>query len=173
MGHLSSAIVARLFSPLRSLAWQGLNAFLRQKFPDVKWLSTQELASWLAQPDRAQPVLLDVRTPQEYEVSHLRQAHLAPTDPQSLQRWQGVSHSTPIVTYCSVGYRSARLAQQLQAMGYQTVFNLEGSIFQWANEGRSLDRDTQTIQSVHPYNALWGMLLNPPNRHGERMRDEG
>jgi rhodanese-related sulfurtransferase len=154
-------MVAHLLSPLRSLAWKGLNAFLRQKFPDVKWLSTAELANWLTQHDRPQPVLFDVRTPQEYEVSHLAQAHLAPTDPQALQNWQGLSHSTPIVTYCSVGYRSAKFAQQLQAMGYQTVFNLEGSIFQWANEGRSLDRTPQTTQPIHPYNNLWGLLLNP------------
>jgi hypothetical protein len=44
------------------------------------------------------------------------------------------------------------------------VQNLEGSIFQWANEHRPLVRDGQRETRVHPYNAVWGRLLAPEVR---------
>ena len=41
------------------------------------------------------------------------------------------------------------------------VFNLQGSIFQWANEGRLLMANDRAVHAVHPYNERWGVLLNP------------
>lgn len=41
-----------------------------------------------------------------------------------------------------------------------SVYNLEGSIFKWANEKRSLiDSKGQSTVFVHPYNFLYGKLL--------------
>jgi hypothetical protein len=40
------------------------------------------------------------------------------------------------------------------------VFNLEGSLFQWANEGRPVYRDDVPVQAIHPYDARWGRLLD-------------
>jgi rhodanese-related sulfurtransferase len=67
---------------------------------------------------------------------------------------------TPIVTYCAVGYRSGEMADRLRALGFSNVRNLEGSIFQWANEHRPLVRDDERVSTVHPYSAFWGRLLN-------------
>ena len=41
------------------------------------------------------------------------------------------------------------------------VYNLEGSLFKWANEGRPLVdfRGEKTIL-CHPYNAVFGKMLN-------------
>ena len=71
----------------------------------------------------------------------------------------GVSKETPIVTYCAVGYRSGEMATGLRAAGFTNVRNLEGSIFQWANEHRPLVRENERVSTVHPYSALWGRLL--------------
>ena len=71
-----------------------------------------------------------------------------------------ISKDTPIVTYCSVGYRSSSLADRLQQAGFTNVRQLEGSIFQWANEGRPLFRGDQQVNEVHPYNETWGKYLN-------------
>ncbi len=38
--------------------------------------------------------------------------------------------------------------------------NLKGSIFQWANEGRPVVRDGEPVREVHPYDAVWGRLLD-------------
>ena len=65
-----------------------------------------------------------------------------------------------VVVYCSVGYRSSRLAEKLRARGIENVFNLEGSLFQWANEGRPLYRGDERVYEAHPYDDEWGQLLD-------------
>jgi rhodanese-related sulfurtransferase len=105
------------------------------------------------------PILLDVRRDDEFAVSHLPEAHRAANLEAALAL--GLDRDRPIVAYCSVGYRSARLAAQLQGLGYGEVYNLAGSIFKWANEDRSLVSQGQTQTQVHPYSSLWGKLLKP------------
>ena len=59
----------------------------------------------------------------------------------------------------ALGTASAALAQKLKARGYTNVANLEGSIFQWANEGRPVYRGDEQVTQVHPFDAQWGRLL--------------
>lgn len=139
-----------------------LKLWIRFKFPTVRSLSTQDLDRWLQDSSRIPPILLDVRTMPEFSISHLKTAQrIDPHDPN----WTHLPKQFAIVVYCSVGYRSARLAEQLQQQGFTDVQNLEGSIFQWANEGRSLYENNAILaRSVHPYNAQWGKLLKPELR---------
>ena len=44
-------------------------------------------------------------------------------------------------------------------MGCTKVYNLEGSIFKWANEGRPLVQGQTTAHKVHPHDTRWGNLL--------------
>ena len=88
-----------------------------------------------------------------------------------------------VVCYCSVGYRSSALAQELifelKKPAYQEmrskirIYNLEGSIFKWANEGKDLkdNRETKTVV-VHPYNFVWGKLLNAELRCSEPSKPD-
>lgn len=141
---------------MRQIAWNWLNRSIRRRYPQVPSVNPETLAAEL-QPE-SKPVLLDVRSPAEYAVSHLpnaQQIDPATTDFSQLS----FSPDTPIVCYCSVGYRSARLCDRLQAAGYQHVRNLEGSIFEWVNQGYPVYRQGQIVRSVHPYNAQWGLLL--------------
>jgi hypothetical protein len=69
-----------------------------------------------------------------------------------------------VVVYCSVGWRSAALADRLLAAGLDDVHNLRGSIFDWANKGLPLVRDGEPAREVHPYGRLWGLLLRPELR---------
>jgi rhodanese-related sulfurtransferase len=140
-----------------ALGWSLINAKIRHDFPQVQRITTAELAAWLNDERRPAPLLLDVRTSEEFEVSHLRAAiHVAPGAPASLI---AEPKDRPIVTYCSVGYRSGAFAEKLQAAGYTNVANLEGSIFRWANEGRPVYRGAAQVAKVHPYNGTWGLLL--------------
>jgi rhodanese-related sulfurtransferase len=141
-----------------------VKAKVRKQFPTVRQLSTTELAGWLSQTNRAQPMLLDARSPAEYAVSHLpggRRVDAKAPVPELLGR---LGTNRPVVVYCSVGYRSARLAERLQQAGCTNVFNLDGSIFQWANEDRLLERDGRPVNEVHPYNKTFGQLLRPEHR---------
>lgn len=143
----------------RPLAWWVVNRWVQGAFPGVPTLSSQSLANWLSQRQAPLPILLDVRRDDEYAVSHLPEARVASNLEAALAL--GLAPDQPIVAYCSVGYRSARLAAQLQAAGYTQVYNLAGSIFRWANEGRSLVHSGQPTTEVHPYSSRWELLLKP------------
>ncbi len=133
-----------------------MKLFVRLRFWNVREISTKDLASWLTDESRTKPLLLDVRTPAEYAVSHLPGAQRIDPDARIIQTLDQFPPDRPIVTYCSVGYRSAELAQRLIAAGRKNIYNVEGSIFQWANEGRPLERDGKPVDTVHPYNDSWG-----------------
>lgn len=140
-----------------AFGWSLIDAKIRQEFPQVKRIATADRAAWLGDPARTAPVLLDVRARAEFDVSHLADAQqVEPTAAAAAIR---LPNDQPIVTYCSVGYRSGAFAQRLQAAGYQNVQNLEGSTFRWANEGRPVFRNHERVDKVHPYNHTWGLLL--------------
>ena len=137
---------------------------IREKFPGVKQLATGDLAAWLADGKRPRPVLLDVREEAEWKVSRLSGARNAPPGTKPEDALAGVAKDAPVVVYCSVGYRSSAFAEKLQKAGWTNVVNLEGSIFQWANEGRSVVDEKGAASKVHPYDAKWGELLKPELR---------
>lgn len=137
--------------------WPALYQEIRQTFPTVQHISTHDLFDWM-QSDRT-PVMLDIREPEEFNVSQIEGAILATTTEDALGALESVPKDRPIVVYCSVGYRSSAVAQELQSAGFTTVYNLEGSIFAWANEGRQVVREDAPVQEVHPFNAKWGQLL--------------
>ena len=145
-------------NPLRTLAWKIVKTLVNRQFPGVQSISIDKLVSWLAgDNDVSPPVLIDVRQREEYEVSHLPGALHLPTV-EAIQQASIPAHAT-LVLYCSVGYRSARLAEQLQEKGYKNVMNLEGSIFEWHNQERPVVADGLPVEQVHPYNRTWRLLL--------------
>jgi rhodanese-related sulfurtransferase len=167
--RLALGMAALLFLSLgllscREVDWFFLKRSLHSKFSDIDWITTQQLADWLSDKDRPKPVLLDVRTPAEWNVSHLAGARQVDPKADAKTATNGVAKDAPIVTYCSVGYRSGKMAERLRAAGYTHVQNLEGSIFEWANEHRPLVRDGERVMRVHPYDSVRGRLLQPDAR---------
>ncbi len=143
----------------QELVWSTVLKDIRKRYPDVHQLSTDSLAAWLADDDRRQPLLIDAREPAEYEMSHLAGALQLDPETTDFRVFTDLDKNTPIVVYCSVGYRSSKIADMLSAEGFSNVSNLEGSIFTWANEGRPIVRKDEPVKAVHPYNKIWGMLL--------------
>jgi rhodanese-related sulfurtransferase len=157
---MTGLIVAALaLLGMRSIDWFLLKQSLRHRFPKVEWITTAQLADWIADKNRPPPVLLDVRTEEEWNVSHLPGARRVDPDAPIEKVISGIPKEIPIVTYCAVGYRSGALATKLREAGFTNLRNLEGSIFQWANEHRPLVRGDKPVTTVHPYSNLWGRLL--------------
>ena len=165
-------IAAQVASEDNTMFWSTTLKMIRAKFPEVAQLSTDSLQAWLDEPGQAEeelsrsgqapsnrPVLLDVREQEEYEVSHLKGALRAASEKEALEALEGVLPDRPVVLYCSVGYRSSEMAGFLQKRGFDKVYNLEGSIFAWANEGKPVYRGGERVQVVHPYDRVWGKLL--------------
>jgi len=144
-----------------SVTWNAVFAWIRRDWPEVPQMSTRELAQRMAANSVTTPLLIDVRTREEYEVSHLPGAIWAETPSQIASAMSAASELKPVVLYCSVGVRSSRAAAKLMESGRAKLFNLQGSIFQWANEGRPLMANGRVVHVVHPYNERWGVLLNP------------
>ncbi len=146
-----------LMQPIRTVGWWVVNRWVARSFPAVPTVTTHQLADGLRAGQA--PVLLDVRRDYEFAISHLPGAHHTPNEDAVAAL--NLDPAQPIVAYCSVGYRSARLVSQLQSAGYNAVYNLAGSAFQWANEGRSLVSQDCPTATVHPFNPVWGLLLKP------------
>lgn len=143
---------------------EGIKELVRKRFPEVRQLPTKDLAAWLADTNRPQPFLLDVRQAEEFTLSHLPGARRIDPNVNAEAIKAVAATDRPLVVYCSVGYRSSELARRLMQSGITNVFNLEGSIFQWANEGRPLAGTNGPAAKVHPYSERWGALLKPEVR---------
>lgn len=136
-----------------------LELLLWLNFPNVKSIKIYKFTEWLNEKDSSNPLILDARSQEEYAVSHIKLAQWIDSTHQAIPVLSEVPLDTPIVVYCSIGYRSAKIAQQLSLAGYQNVFNLSGGIFQWANKGKPIFKDNHQVETVHPYNFIWGKLL--------------
>lgn len=143
---------------------EGIKNLVRKRFPEVRQLSVGELAAWLVDLKREQPILLDAREPDEFTTSHLPGALQVDPSANAESIRPLLTANRPVVVYCSVGYRSSGLARRLTRAGVTEVFNLEGSIFEWANEGRPLAGANGPATRVHPYRDRWGALLKPEVR---------
>lgn len=100
--------------------------------------------------------IFDTRKREEFEVSHIPGARYLGFKDFDLQRLQEIPKDAKIVLYCSVGYRSEKIGERLQALGYTQVYNLYGSIFEWINEGNPVvDMQGNPVKKVHTYNRKW------------------
>ena len=151
--------------------WNSIKQKIERDFPNIPMIATKQLAQWMNDVER-QPIIFDARGLEEFNVSHLRgavqvaDAKVAAKAIEDLLNTSTTnanqSHVTrpAIVVYCSVGYRSAKVVDQLFRAGIENIYNLEGSIFQWFNEGRPVFQGDVQVDEVHPYDANWGELLN-------------
>jgi rhodanese-related sulfurtransferase len=143
----------------RPVAFKALQWRIERRFPEVKWVTTEELARRRNDSAQPQPLLLDARTEDEFRVSRLKGAvRIDPYRP-SLRPLQGFRNNAPVIVYSSAGYRGARVASWLARAGYPNVDNLSGGIFAWVNEGRPIFRGETPTAQVHPYDRNWGHLV--------------
>ncbi len=106
-------------------------------------------------------VFLDSRESEEYKVSHMAEAIWVGYDNIDWTKINGIDKNTTIVIYCSVGYRSGKLGEQLIKKGYKNVKNLYGGLFNWANNGGKIVNSSgvQTTE-IHGYNKTWSKWVN-------------
>ena len=99
-------------------------------------------------------ILVDVRQPNEQMVSMLPGA-LTPYE-FSQKFKTGFPKTKRVVTYCTLGFRSGKYAEQLQSRDLP-VQNLEGGILAWTHVGGVLERDSAEVKvstkKVHVYDS--------------------
>ncbi len=105
--------------------------------PPVSDISVDELYERLDTEDEP-PLLIDVRTPQEYNGSagHIKNAKLIPlgellSNTDVIKKYK----NDEIVSICHSGSRSMMAAQILAKAGFTDIRNLTGGILQWHRKG--------------------------------------
>lgn len=136
---------------------EKIEKITRLAFPEVPNISTAALADRMVHSER--PLLLvDVRSPEEFAVSHLPGAvNLGAAE--EIRECILKEGNPDVVLYCAVGFRSARVARELARAGIRNCANLEGSIFAWANEGRPIYRGQEPVREVYCPGKRWKGLL--------------
>ena len=99
--------------------------------PEDVNISVTQLHRW--QQDGRRPLLLDVRTPREWQICRLEGAFLLPLH-ELADRWRELDATEEIVVYCHHGHRSARAVDFLRRCGLGKVRNLAGGIDAWSRE---------------------------------------
>jgi len=159
---IAAASLSSFFFGLFGVNWDSVDDKIEREFPTVHAVSTESLQQRYTEEDAELPLIVDVREFDEYQVSHLRGAlnlkNAAEISDTIAER--GLDKDAEIIVYCSVGYRSAAVASELQERGFTRVQNLEHSIFEWANRGYPLSSPAGPTDKAHPFNRAWGVLLD-------------
>ncbi len=105
------------------VAFLAIYASMACSRPESKMPITDWDASYLD----GDAVLVDVRTPAEYEEGHLEDAlNVDFLDAGFTSRMQALDPSQTIYVYCKVGGRSAKAASLLDSLGFKKVVDLTG-----------------------------------------------
>ncbi|WAC01415.1 rhodanese-like domain-containing protein [Lacinutrix neustonica] len=146
------------FLSVEASAQKTLDALLKQYNDNsVPYISVEELAM-----PKTKTILFDAREPQEYSVSHLKDAVYVGYDhfDLALVEKKYTNKDKKIVVYCSLGIRSETIGAKLKKAGYTNVYNLYGGIFEWKNKAFSIiDSNNKETQKVHTFNKAWSKWL--------------
>ena len=106
----------------------------------MQTITATELAAWLANPERPDPLLLDVREPAEFAICRIPGAKLVPMNTVTAHLSE-MSEDAEIVCICHHGARSMQVASFLERQGFGKVINLTGGVHAWALQ---VDKTMQT-----------------------------
>jgi rhodanese-related sulfurtransferase len=86
-------------------------------------------------------IIVDVRTPEEYQSGHLVNATLINYyDSDFKEQISKLDKSKPVYVYCKAGVRSAKAANILRESGFKEVYDLQGGFDAWSGAGKPVTR---------------------------------
>jgi rhodanese-related sulfurtransferase len=103
---------------------------------EVAEITPDELSARTGRPDA--PLILDVRSAEEFASGHVPGAKLVPHD-EVPARIAELGPPREVVVYCERGPRAFRAAQALGEAGF-TVKHLTGDMQAWRESGRPIER---------------------------------
>lgn len=108
--------------------------------------------------------LLDTREKEEFDISHISDAIWTGYRTFDPEKIDGLNKNETVIVYCSVGWRSARIAEKLMAGNYKKVYNLYGGIFEWVNRGNKVYDANGVTNNVHVFSNLWRIWVHGCNK---------
>ena len=96
-------------------------------------ITAVELNEWLKDAGRPDPLLLDVREPDEYSAYRIEGSKLIPmrTIPARLHE---LDRKADVVMICRSGARSYHAGMFLKQNGFERVYNLAGGVIAWSRD---------------------------------------
>jgi rhodanese-related sulfurtransferase len=94
----------------------------------------QILSAKAATSAEAEPILLDVREPWEYEAARIEGSTLMPMGDVPGRAFQELDPEAHIVAICHHGVRSLNVAAWLRNQGFENAQSLRGGIDAWSAE---------------------------------------
>jgi len=86
-------------------------------------------------------VILDVRTPEEYQTGHLKGAKLLDISEQSFSSsLDKLDKTKTYYVYCQAGGRSSTAVEIMLEKGFKKVYNLQGGIAAWKNAQKPIEK---------------------------------
>ncbi len=128
-------------------------AKFEKEIADVPEIDVYRLKK-VTETDRNAITLIDVREARERNISLIPGAiTLAEFESQPAKHSRKV-----VVVYCTVGYRSAKVARRLRQHGIK-AYNLHGGIVGWTQIGGELvDASGNPTKRVHTYGRAWNFV---------------
>lgn len=105
---------------------------LRDKYPEVKWIDTDELYDALGD-----AIVVDARNAMEYNVIHIagsRNYLVGKMKKGDLLQLRALSSETPLVFYCN-GHncsKSYKAAEKARFWGFDNIYAYDAGIFEWS-----------------------------------------
>lgn len=84
--------------------------------------------------------LVDVRTIEEFNEHYIKGAENIVYDANFEQKLILLEKDKPVIVYCRSGRRSAISADIMEKQGFTDIYELEGGIIQWMNEGNPIKK---------------------------------
>ena len=86
-----------------------------------------------------QTVLIDIRTPQEFDSGHLKNAiNINFYSPSFMEEINKIGTNKNVLIYCASGNRSGQALQKLKDSSFKSLADLQGGIGAWASAGKKI-----------------------------------
>ncbi len=128
MDHSGEALVMKTSSAtLLAFAFSCLFAFAEKPI----LMTPANASKWLSETASVQ--VLDVRTKEEFESSHLINAVLIPWTDEDFEKraTAELKKDQPLFVYCRSGGRSSKAVEALEKLGFTNIHELKGGMLAW------------------------------------------
>jgi rhodanese-related sulfurtransferase len=112
-------------------------------------LLAKELAFILKEESKEKIAIIDARSKEEYDVSHINKSRRVGYEDFSIERIWMVSRDARVIVYSANKTRSTIVAQYFKLMGFSDVQVLEDGLIGWKNERNEIYDANGTTNKIH------------------------
>ncbi len=102
----------------------------------INHMNSEELIDFIELNDA---ILVDVRTEDEYNSGYIENSlNIDYFSNEFSVNADKLDKTIPIILYCRSGKRSSMSANKISKLGFKEIYNLEGGILEWIEEGNAI-----------------------------------